>query len=247
MRYLLCLLIALSISMQLDAECEWVNNPEPIYSSKANTKYLIFDEPINDDFFKQGLTLKAPDLDKYKQWVRSHLNNTDPYYLLNKQRKFFENTKDAEKFDQIISKKIGSIRRANCIELLLLEEHAKNFDGGKVTHEFEAIILLNHDSKKMRVYFGSGKEASGGAPSLSVFQDKINKDLANNFNMVYSLHNHPFSFDNTYGDIAGTTIPSIPDVSNYIEKKQKFGLKNALITNGISTIEFKSSEFQQLK
>lgn len=237
----------------LNAVCEWQTTLKPFSVMGAkDTIFMIIDEPMNPEFWAFTKP-KEVILDTNKSWVLRNTPTIDPFELLKRQREIFarsgisELTNELTKFDSVINKEVGTIRDANCIELLLFAEHAKRFLGGEVLYEFDAIILEYEASQRIKIYYGSGKEESGGAPSLSRFNQAIRSDLENGYRMVYSLHNHPFFFGNRTGDIAGTTIPSNPDVQSYIKKKNEYGLRAAGITNGFSTIEISSAEFLELK
>lgn len=231
----------------LNADCAWQTNLEPLrFAQNGDVDYLIIDEPTNPEFWQPTKSIKI--IQKYQKSVIAKID-PDPFVLLRRQRAIYAAAKFEDhlaKFDKVINGTVGTIRDAHCIELLLFAEHAKRFAGTFFSTEFNALILKNETSKRTKIYYGSESVKSGEGPSLSNFNEEIRQDIRNGYTMMYSLHNHPFMFDNQTGDIAGTTIPSDPDIRFYIKMKNKFALENAIITNGISTIEISSSEFEKL-
>ncbi len=242
-------LILLSFNPSLNAECAWQTSFDPLYEPESeDTIYQVIDEPMNPEFWMLSKP-SEPILDDYRKWVEAKIN-PEPFALLQRQRNIFAASlfKDhLPKFDKIITQEVGLIRDANCIELLLFAKHAKRFPRGEVDTEFNARILENDATKRMKIYFASGHHKDGMAPSLSRFNDETRQDIKNGFRVVYALHNHYFCFENETGDLAGTTLPSDPDIQTFTAQKDKFGLEKIGITNGISSIEMPTDDFQKLK
>ena len=58
------------------------------------------------------------------------------------------------------------------------------------------------------------------------------------------MHSHPLSPDGQY-DIAGTCLPSDPDIQTYRRLRDELGLQEAWITNGIDSARYVADEFRR--
>lgn len=165
--------------------------------------------------------------------------SVDPIVLLEKQLRFYLKIPHIRKrFEKIINQEIGKVRSINCLESFLYDSHLKRF---KRASEFQAFAYSKKGSDKVRILVTSQNSlssVSSGSRVLSLRASYPKKGWLLNSH----LHNHPFSFDNPYGDVAGTIIPSEPDASTYRALRREEGLKQALLTNGISTFVLKGAE-----
>lgn len=218
--------------------------PSKIKISKKvlSTSENLYSIPAqNTECLETKNKLHQPICTQFKKSI-SDKTNTEPFYLIKIQRAIFENGRPEALpiFDMILKGDIGTVRDINILEAFLMTEHL-TLNGRK--GEFGALILKAKDSS-MKIYFSSNTEAT------AIFSDTIyaslEKDLSNGYTLYGHLHNHPFNFENPYGDIAGTTVPSAPDRSVYKDFKIKYGLKNAYVTNGFSTIAIPDSQFEHL-
>lgn len=166
---------------------------------------------------------------------------TDTSYkaLLNKQKVFYKNVPgDAERYDKIITGKVGRVRTASCLESFLLDNHLRTFSSAT---EYSAFILTKPEEANAIVIFYT--QTKDGTVAEPVITNLVEKYRLQGWNLESHLHNHPFSFDNPYGDIAGTIIPSPADVSSYKNMNESSKLRTAIITNGFDSFIMYRNEF----
>jgi len=208
-----------------------MSSSERVYSiSSSNAECFESKNKFNQAIYTQ-----------FKKTI-SEKTNTDPVYLIEIQKVIFAEKLPAAVpiFDLILNGSIGSIRDISVLEAFLMTEHL-SLNGRK--GEFAALILRAKDGAQ-KIYFTSGSEASASF-SKKVYE-KLANDLSEGYIFYGHLHNHPFNFDNPHGDIAGTTVPSPWDRKIYNDFKIVYGLKNAFVTNGFSTIAIPDSQFELL-
>jgi hypothetical protein len=242
MKIFLCTLTFLAASFG-NAACEWEKQPTTLAMSDARFRYTLYEQADNVDLWRAG-TPQETVLETYRAWVASNIDNYDPYHLLRKQRDIFMRYYPdiAANYEFVISKQVGTIRDPNCIEKLLFAEHAKGIPEGSRESEFRAYIL-KHPTLGIKVYLGLSRVGNGTAPPFEAIEPIMARDLEKGFRLLYDIHSHPFFFNNPTGDIAGTTIPSTPDIVTFKREKLSYGLEGALITNGINVIELRAAEF----
>ncbi len=178
-------------------------------------------------------------------WVRASVN-PEQTALLERQRKIYaasSYSEEVKKFDLILSHQAGRLHPSRCLEAALFNEHLMRQDSAAVQTEFAALILTR--GTELKIYFSSGFATS--PPTITKFEDRLTVDLKAGWSLLTLLHNHIFFFKNAPGDIAGTTIPSGADVDTFLDYAQRFGLKEAWITNGIDTITLTASEFERFR
>ncbi len=169
--------------------------------------------------------------------------SVDPFDLLKQQLRFYLKMPEIRKrFELIIDQKVGSIRSINCLESFLYDSHLKRFSRSS---EFQVFSYTRSGHDKIRLLVTSQDDSSSVSSGRRIL--KLREDyLKIGWKLNFHLHNHPFAFDNPYGDVAGTVIPSEPDSATYRTLKKEEGLKEALLTNGFSTFVLKASEFNRL-
>ncbi|MBI3558212.1 MAG: hypothetical protein HY074_18250 [Deltaproteobacteria bacterium] len=175
-------------------------------------------------------------------WVRAGVD-PEQTALLERQRKIYAQAgmpEEVKKFDLILKHQAGRIHPSHCLEQLLFNEHLVRQKSVAAQTEFAALILTR--GTDLKIYFTSGFQMS--PPTLSRFDDVLTADLATGWSLTSLLHNHIFFFGNAPGDIAGTTIPSNPDVETFLNYARRFQLKEAWITNGIDSITMTAREFE---
>lgn len=171
--------------------------------------------------------------------------NVDPIYLLEKQleifRRFIPDSPFNDLTAKIISGEIGRIEGVSCLEESILEAHLRKFGPAR---EFSAIVLEKDDDHGPLSKVHIHSNGDFGVNNSREFDRRIQADIDVGWKMVIHLHNHLFVFDNPYGDIAGTTVPSEGDLSYYQKLRRKFGLKQAWITNGFNTVKIEIDELE---
>jgi hypothetical protein len=180
-------------------------------------------------------------------WIRSSGASLDQRRLLQRQRMIYSGMGIVEEtriFDLILNGSAGRIEPVNCLEALLLAEQEARFPSRKAATEFQALVMERGEggAKQLRVYFASG-DLAGMAPLLDPILDRVRGDLALGWKARGHLHNHPFIFLPGQDDIAGTAIPSATDAESYVWYGKEFGIAEARITNGVSTLVIPSGQF----
>jgi hypothetical protein len=179
-------------------------------------------------------------------WIRSKVD-PDQRVLLSRQRTLFEEAgyaADVSIFDLILSARAGEIQEVACLDALLLTEHTARFPLQNKPTELQAFVLSRPESSQVRIYLGSwDRDVSAPSPESVGIMLRLQADVADGWVFRAQLHNHPFYFENSTGDIGGTTIPSAPDANSYVDYAKTLGLQEARITNGVSTLRIPASQF----
>jgi hypothetical protein len=161
--------------------------------------------------------------------------------------------REAENTGRVLDGSAGKQGPASCLEWRLFQRQASRYPMLEHPTEFGAHILRGHG--RLRVYL-SGMGSVGGKLRHEV-RDRVVADVANGFEPVAHLHNHPFMFDRKPGDrmytteltkddIGGALAPSLTDVQAYRMMREHFGLKGAWLTNGLDSIHYTSEDFDRL-
>jgi hypothetical protein len=198
------------------------------------------------------LQSESAPLPKTLQDYRDYANaqtDTDPFVLLARQRAVFEKAYgpldgSVKAFRLIENREAGRIGSSTCIELMLMAEHLKFHHLNVPGSEFSAHIFRK--GSRLKVHAAFIEEESMGAPAVDIrpaVRQNLQKDA---WDFVAFLHNHPFSFDNPYGDISGTVIPSEPDLMTFRTLFQTEGLQLAWITNGIHSARYHATDTARL-
>jgi hypothetical protein len=161
--------------------------------------------------------------------------------------------READNSDRVLEGSAGKPGPASCLEWRLFQRQASRYPMLEHPTEFGAYILRGHG--RLRVYL-SGMGSVGGQLRHQV-RDRVVADVANGFEPVAHLHNHPFMFDRKPGDrmytteltkdeLGGALAPSLTDVQAYRMMREHFGLKGAWLTNGLDSIHYTSEDFDRL-
>ena len=190
------------------------------------------------------LSDSLPLLAQYRAWATPLAGMTDPILLLKRQRTLYARVipQEVPRFDVLIDGRAGKIGEMSCLEATLLEEHLKFGFEKKRETEFGAYVL--DCGSELRARFQTSDQA--GVSTDRVVQALVVSDLAEGCVLRAHLHNHPFDFKNHYGDIAGTVIPSAPDMQTYRNLRATKSMQEARLTNGFSTLILQSAEFDEL-
>ena len=173
----------------------------------------------------------APLVQKYQEWVKSFVPNTDPYKLIEKQKAAWAHHFNTEIFAKILFHRVGSIGAMNCLETSLFARHLELLHTVEIKSEFIAHILVKGEEAKI-LFISTSKNLKDEPKAVAEF---LRNGLAQGF--VYStlLHNHPFYRENA-GDVAGTLVPSGGkhelDISYFLEHRAGYQLQEARIING---------------
>lgn len=194
-------------------------------------------------------TAPLPDvLLAYRDYAQDQ-TDTDPFQLLARQRAIFEKAygpRDGsiKAFRLIENREAGRIGPSRCVDIMLMSEHLKFHPLNVPGSEFSAHIFRK--GSRLKIYAAFIEEASMGAPPVEISpaaRQTLDKEA---WSFVAFLHNHPFSFDNPYGDISGTVIPSEPDLRTFRLLFQTEALQLAWITNGIHSARYNAADTDRL-
>ncbi|MBX3039640.1 MAG: hypothetical protein KF789_02890 [Bdellovibrionaceae bacterium] len=152
--------------------------------------------------------------------------------------------RDIRNLSKVINGSIGRIRPLRCIEGLAFREYLRIADLRSHPQEFQAIFMEKDGVIAMLGDFYRKKPSDivGTMPSAATLKYKAQLEQKG-WVFHAHLHNHPFDFTNTYGDIGGSLAPSDPDLEIYLSQKPRY----ALITNGIETIEIPQKDFSKFE
>lgn len=210
------------------------------YKSSGGGFYYIVDLP--KDALRARPHSQFKFLSRFQSFVK-HKTSVNPIDLLQKQLGFYRRMAgEQDRFEKVIEQRVGRIRDISCLEAFLFDSHLSQF---RSQSEFLALIFTHKDSRRVRALVSSQNRKDGVSFEERMVQAKASL-YSQGWSLEIHLHNHPFSFDNPYGDIAGTVLPSQPDLASYRQLRRNEGLKSARITNGFSTLELRASEFGEL-
>jgi hypothetical protein len=167
---------------------------------------------------------------------------TDYAFLLNKQKPFYKDfPEETQRYDKVLSKKVGRVRNVSCLETFLLDNHLRTFSSET---EFSAYVLTKFDSENAIVVLYT--QTNNGTVADASVLNLVEGYRKQGWNLESHIHNHPFAFKNPYGDIAGTILPSSPDIATYQQLGESSGLRTAIITNGFETYILYRNDFNRL-
>ena len=215
------------------------------------THYLW--EVAAEDAWESEVIVESKALHRFRHYVEAKIE-PKPVELLRKQRDIFLNAfgKDSaiiKSIDGVMAGKIGQIRKINRLESALLARHAEmnpldNSDMKKQS-EFGAMVYRRDD--KLRIYLSIPKPPLPmGAPPVALADRHLKDGKLAGWKLVSHIHNHPFFFGNKYGDIAGTTVPSGPDITTYENLLKYQNVQKPVITNGFHSLEMTRKDIAAL-
>lgn len=168
--------------------------------------------------------------------------SVDHAVLLKKQKPFYKDRpEDSERYDKALQGKVGRLRKISCVEAFLLDNHLRTFSSET---EFAAYILTKPEASQTVVIFFT--QLKNGTASEQVIMNLVENYRRQGWNLESHIHNHPFSFRNPYGDIAGTTLPSGPDIETFRTLRDAMKLRSGIITNGFDSFVFYPNDFKNL-
>lgn len=185
-------------------------------------------------------------LARYREWARWRAD-VDPRALLRRQLELYRRlgVKDgAAKLQAVLDGRAGRLERMNCLETLLFAEHEARFPVEDTQSEFLAVVLRR--GPELRVYLLSQRGEPGVGPGLGAVEPRLRADAAAGWALDATLHNHPFMFDNPYGDISGVLVPSGDaqggDLASFQRLAREYGMREAWITNGFDSVRLGAAD-----
>lgn len=194
---------------------------------------------------------RLPALSSFLDTVRTRVGALDARGLLSRQIAYYAGRPDADSRREaangrlVLSGAVGTLRRVNCLEALLVEYQAARFAMASHPTEFQAVVMERSDagSRRVRVYFAGS--SAPWPPRANLILEHAAADRREGWRAVAHVHNHPFLFSNE-GDIAGANAPSLTDVQFWRYLRDSLGLESARVTNGFATFEASAAAFDRL-
>lgn len=145
--------------------------------------------------------------------------------------------KEIANIRRVLDDGAGRIRPMSCLESIPFREQLDFAD--LRGHAFEFMASIYEKDGRYLVVANFDRRTNGGtAPSKAALKEEKRLKTVG-WRYAIHLHNHPFVFDNPYGDIGGTLVPSLPDFATYQETRPS----KALVTNGLESIELVEDEY----
>jgi hypothetical protein len=197
------------------------------------------------DVFKTYF-VPGPNMKSYREWIRSH-TPWDAFEDLENLKKLLEDphvkpTKETEatllNLENMMKQTVGTIRPANCLESLLMNEMMWVVDLRKNAIENHAYIYRKGDELTVLADFYPDP-----AKSIKETTEKRRKLVNDGWEYAISFHTHPFNPDVKSPDVGGNLVPTSQDLETWIKEKPSV----AVITNGFETFELPQEEFTWLK
>jgi len=205
----------------------------PYKKSTPDHFYYVVDFPANqgEASVPQG---HFPFLARFQERVKTRGFSLKVKDLIRHQKDFYQNfPEDRKLFERVLKGEFGKLRPIRCMEAFLLDAHLSHL---KEKSEFQALVLVHPKHSMKRLIVSSQNEEMGVRPDQKV-ESLMETFLKQGWRLEEHLHNHPFDFENPYGDIAGTPIPSPPDLENYRFLRSAHKLQTAVIINGFDAIQ----------
>lgn len=236
-----CALLSLGFSLAASsyAQCPQATPGQTYFSSQRTwqSQWLLEDADV---WLSQHAEAQDAELIAYWDFVNEH-TDIDPWLLLARQKRIYENAfgkndPSVKKFELMESGSVAQIQPISCLSAFLMTEQLKYHPLNDPPSEFSAQVFRK--GQQLRVYAAFHQHPSVAAPAVANAQAIHEGLIADGWTFLIFLHNHPFNFNNPYGDIAGTVIPSDPDLQTFWRMFETRGLQEAWITNGFDTARF---------
>lgn len=134
---------------------------------------------------------------------------------------------------------VGPIR---CMEALLFAAQDERIPILDASTEFVAFILRSPDGRTLKIY--NYTRNLDGIGNVARMLGPIEMDVASGWTLEAALHNHNFHPNDS--TLNGALAPSEPDASLMRNLAERFGLREAWITNGVDTARIPASAFSGL-
>jgi hypothetical protein len=219
---------------------------KPIFTQqKYDDGLVLVAETFTETFIWDAPATQNSVLEEFQSFVAAR-TYVDPLDLLKRQSQIFHDMNlgyEAQRIDAVIAGKLGSITELGCVEGSLFTQHKTGRRPESET-EFAAYVFEKQSIKgtHLKIYHVDSDGASVSFPKR--LDEELLANMLSGWTFLVHLHNHPFLLDSDSGDIAGTTVPSDPDMITYGVMADLYGLQNAWITNGFNTIKIHKNQFK---
>lgn len=241
------LCIAMLLTTAYDAlageDCKWIRKSNTV----GGTHLIAWQMPWAAEFF----SFSQPDTPEYRdflKWASLQPNLRTPQQKIEAERNALQRAKALtpelqERFESILSGKVGRLSKIRCIEALLMGEANNRREMRKSPYEIGALILWRSEDDALKIYLGLGDTTS---VPMDEFESLLERDIKAGWRMWVHIHNHPFSLEKPYDENGGYTAPSTGDLQFYKTWRRKWRLEEAWITNGVYSYSLMASEFDRL-
>ncbi|MCG8425487.1 MAG: hypothetical protein MJE77_47015 [Proteobacteria bacterium] len=228
------------------SRCKSLMQPRLIYSDDVNNIYTFYD--LNRDVLFSNAIVESPAYDEYIAWLdeknmEADVDVFDQRAVLIRQRDVFVKylgEEHAYNFDLILDGRAGILSPMNCLQSIIFDIQNREHPLSEAPSEGLGAILRRKfaDFYVFKIY---AQTEGDYIPSTEKLREFVAKDVAAGWEWFVHMHNHPFMFDGPF-DIAGTVIPSSPDLAAYESHRNQFGLKVGWITNGLDSLHLDTEE-----
>lgn len=142
---------------------------------------------------------------------------------------------------------IGQLGEVTCVQSILFDLQNERWPLSDGPVEMGALLLQRQVAGvvELRAYVKTQAQADFVGLSMAELMPLVEADVADGWQLLSHMHSHPLSPDGQY-DIAGTCLPSDPDIQTYRRLRDELGLQEAWITNGIDSARYGADEFDDL-
>ncbi len=234
------------------ANCAPVQPPEMLMDL-GDIRLYVYEEVVSSQTFSQS-AVETPEQEQYIDYLEQvnedwpSVDVFDQLDLLAHQRDVFVDAglDDGALWDALIDGSIGEVTSVICLHSIFFDLQNQDFPLWDAPTELGASVLRQEIDGEVhiRAYIQT-QDAMLGVPNSS-YLDATSDDLAEGWEFFAHFHSHPYAPDNQFGDIAGTVIPSDPDIGTYHSLYATYDLQEAWISNGIHSLRMVEREFNAL-
>ena len=184
-----------------------------------------------EDYFSESIP-QGGELEAMRSWVSEQVD-PDPIKLIKRQHNIYFRNKlrPYPLAKKVLAGTFGNLRPIHCLEALLYEEHLSLHPQWGRKTEFVASVLRHPETHIIEIHFVSADRREIGASYTDQARENIQQRQQGGWSVVFQIHNHPFDFDVSYKDIAGTPVPSEADMQH------RYDVPN-VITNGFHSLAY---------
>lgn len=226
--------------------------PLELLDDQGGLRLYRYDTVVDDTTFAVA-AVASPTQAEYVAWLEQidaqypDVDVFDQHDLLARQRDVFVEAglDDGALWDALIEGSVGELSDVICFQSIVVDQQNQDWPLWDAGSEAGAAVLLRESGgqTELRAYIVT-QDAVAGVPDNQYIQLAA-ADLSEGWTFFAHFHNHFYASDNPY-DLAGTTIPSDPDISTYQSLAAQYGIEEAWISNGVHSLVLEAAEFDLL-
>ncbi|MEM9459564.1 MAG: hypothetical protein AAGF11_35635 [Myxococcota bacterium] len=227
--------------------------PPQLLMDFGDIRLYLYEEVVSRQTFSQS-AVDTPLQQQYIEFLEQvdadwpSVDVFDQLALLAHQRDVFVDAgiDDGALWDALIDGSIGEVTSVICLHSIFFDLQNQDFPVWNASTELAAAVLTQEidGQTHIRAYIQTQDGILGVFDNS--FIDAAEDDLAAGWDMLAHFHSHPFAPDNQFGDVAGTVIPSDPDIATFQSLSATHDLREAWISNGIHSLRLLDEEFNAL-